>query len=332
MSKNNSDKTSEIYNEFSFTDFSSLIKQNEDRMEFEINQKYGEGKQIIYKIFDGFYAEFSDYTCGAITGVDNNSFSSDMVVMYQILDGKAMINLKNNKTILLKKGDIIQYVGKAEFTECLGFDCNLVTVGVFGYYAKLLDSLRKTGVDTAFLELYYDDIKQNKDVIVYSKSIKFSGLVRDVHLLLQKNDDFLLKIKASELLHCGIGNYKKYKPKEKPKFDTVYIEKVFEIKEYLDKNFTSSPTLHQLAGRFGLNVTYLKEIFKECFNIQPHRYIILKRLEESKKVLSETNLKVNDVAMSLGFASSSKFSQAFKQKYGCSPMQFRKDVQEKQRI
>ena len=332
MSKNNAYKTNELNNEFSFTDFSTLIKQNENLMEFEINQKYGAGKHIIYKILDGFYAEFSDFTCGSITDVENNSFSKDMVVMYQILNGKTMINLKNNKTILLKKGDIVQYIGKAEFTECLGFDCKLVTVGVFGYYIDLLDSLRKIGVNTAFLESYYDDIRENKDVLVYNEGLKFSNLVRDLHLLLKKNDDLLLKIKALELLHTGIGNYKKYKPKEKPKYDTVYIERVFEIKEYLDKNFTSSPTLHQLAGKFGLNVTYLKEIFKECFNIQPHQYIILKRLEESKKVLSETNLKVNDIAMSLGFASSSKFSQAFKQKYGCSPLQFRKDVQEKRRI
>ena len=330
MSKNHADKTNEILNEFSFTDFSTLTKHNNDFMEFDINQEYGEGKHIIYKILNGFYAEFSDYMCGTVSDVDNNSFSSDMVVMYQLLDGKAMINLNNNKTILLQKGDILQYVGTAEFTECLGYDGKVVTVGIFGYYSELLSSMQKIGVDTSLLESYYDDIKQNKDVLVYNDDLEFNTLIRDIHLLLQKTDDFLLKIKALELLHCGFKSYKKYKPKEKPKYDTVYVDKVFEIKEYLDENFASSMTLPQLAGKFGINVTYLKEIFKECFSVQPHRYIIHKRLEESKKILSETNLKVNDIAMSLGFASSSKFSHVFKQKYGYSPLRFRKNAQEKQ--
>ncbi len=55
------------------------------------------------------------------------------------------------------------------------------------------------------------------------------------------------------------------------------------------------------------------------------RYLIRKRLEKAKELLSSNDMKIVDIACELRFASSSKFSEAFKKELGYLPSHFRKE-------
>lgn len=95
------------------------------------------------------------------------------------------------------------------------------------------------------------------------------------------------------------------------------------VRRYIDIHFKESLTLEQLAAEAHINKYYLSHLFKREYGFSPINYMISRRIEESKYLLSETDLSMSQIAQLLGFSSLSYFSQVFRKTQGVSPMEFR---------
>lgn len=58
-------------------------------------------------------------------------------------------------------------------------------------------------------------------------------------------------------------------------------------------------------------------------NVGISEYITSQKIDESRKLLKETNLKIYEISDQLGFESSFYFSKVFKKITGLSPKDFR---------
>lgn len=97
------------------------------------------------------------------------------------------------------------------------------------------------------------------------------------------------------------------------------------VKRYIDQHFKEPLTLDQLSEAAHMNKYYLSHAFKREYGISPINYLIFRRIEESKNLLAETDLSISQIALILGFSSSSYFSQVFHKSQGISPMEFRQN-------
>ena len=95
------------------------------------------------------------------------------------------------------------------------------------------------------------------------------------------------------------------------------------VKRYIDLHFKEPLTLDLLAEEAHMNKFYLSHAFKGEYGVSPINYMISRRIEESKYLLSETDLSMSQIAQLLGFSSLSYFSQVFRRTQGASPMEFR---------
>ncbi len=76
----------------------------------------------------------------------------------------------------------------------------------------------------------------------------------------------------------------------------------------------------------GFNMDYVRRCFKEETGMTPLEYITKIRLNYAKKLLlQETYISVVDVSEKCGFNDSFYFSKVFKQNFGISPLNYRKD-------
>ena len=66
-------------------------------------------------------------------------------------------------------------------------------------------------------------------------------------------------------------------------------------------------------------------IFKSVVGCTPIEYRNRIRLEHAKELLCDTSQTVGEIAASLGFGSNVYFSNVFKEKFGVSPSQYRKN-------
>ena len=83
-------------------------------------------------------------------------------------------------------------------------------------------------------------------------------------------------------------------------------------------------TLDQLAGMVHMSKYYLSHSFRKEFQTSPISYLISRRIQESRFLLRETDLRLSQIAQILGFSSLSYFSQSFRRLEDMSPLEYRK--------
>ena len=97
------------------------------------------------------------------------------------------------------------------------------------------------------------------------------------------------------------------------------------VRRYIDLHFKEALTLEALAEEAHMNKYYLAHAFKREYGISPINYMISRRIEESKYLLSETDLSQSQIAQLLGFSSSSYFSQLFRRTQSITPREYRQN-------
>ncbi|WP_082703916.1 helix-turn-helix transcriptional regulator [Lutibacter profundi] len=100
--------------------------------------------------------------------------------------------------------------------------------------------------------------------------------------------------------------------------------KIKHAKQLIIKKMNNPPSLPQLAKEVGLNIKKLKTEFKEFYGVPVFTFLLNYKMELAKKLLLERQLNVNEIALYLGYSTSSHFIAAFKRKFEITPKQFAK--------
>ncbi|MEM9328152.1 MAG: helix-turn-helix transcriptional regulator [Bacteroidota bacterium] len=86
-------------------------------------------------------------------------------------------------------------------------------------------------------------------------------------------------------------------------------------------DYRNPPSLEVLSKFVGLNTMATNELFKQVYGKTPYQFFNDKRLNEAYQLISETDMRIADVGVMLGYGNMSHFSKAFKKHYGILPKQ-----------
>lgn len=107
--------------------------------------------------------------------------------------------------------------------------------------------------------------------------------------------------------------------------NSIKNEFVEGIAKYIVENITENLSLKSVADKFGISSSYLSKIFKETLDINFSVYLNTKKFEAAAEMLThQEQLSVTEIAEKLGYYNMPYFNQQFKDKYGLSPLQYRK--------
>ncbi len=95
--------------------------------------------------------------------------------------------------------------------------------------------------------------------------------------------------------------------------------------EYIQNHYAEEITLSLLCELVNLNRTSLNQKFKAQFSFTCMEYLLNYRLKMSQELLSNTNMKIHEIAESCGFKYDSYFVKQFTAKLGISPAAYRKN-------
>ncbi len=90
-------------------------------------------------------------------------------------------------------------------------------------------------------------------------------------------------------------------------------------------------TLEELAAGAGLSRTALAERFRQAMGDTPMNYLRTVRLQRALRLLSETPMNLEQVALEVGYQDAFSFSKVFKRVVGESPRDFRRRDEEDKR-
>ena len=92
---------------------------------------------------------------------------------------------------------------------------------------------------------------------------------------------------------------------------------------YISQNFSRNFTLDEVADHVHLNPAYFSTLFKQSTGSSFKEYLNMVRIEESKRLLSNTDYSIIDISLATGFEDQSYFSKVFKKYTGLTPKQYR---------
>lgn len=102
---------------------------------------------------------------------------------------------------------------------------------------------------------------------------------------------------------------------------------VYHTMKQIRQNFHTGLSLKTLASSFNVSPAYLGQLFKEETGRYFHDYLIQTRLQESKTLLVDTDLKIGEISKRIGIPGQSYFNRIFKNEYGISPLEYRRQAQ-----
>jgi AraC-type DNA-binding domain-containing proteins len=159
-------------------------------------------------------------------------------------------------------------------------------VGMLSNYDKILSSFNKI-----FVSLREDDNvgKLIASSLLYEIMVELSIMLHSKHELEASNENYLIE----------------------------------NVKLYIADYYNQYITIDELSELVNVTPQYLCKLFKKHLNLRPFQYIALKRIQHAKKMLSDTNMSVNEIAHSVGYNDCSYFCAIFKKYELISPSEFR---------
>ena len=112
--------------------------------------------------------------------------------------------------------------------------------------------------------------------------------------------------------------------KQNTKNKNLKLQELLNIaKEYIDNNYGKELTLTHVAKYSYLSDSYFAHSFKNKFGISPKSYILKVRIASAKNYLQNTDMKVSEIAKTVGFSSQQRFNDIFKKHEHMTPLNYR---------
>ncbi len=97
--------------------------------------------------------------------------------------------------------------------------------------------------------------------------------------------------------------------------------------KYIQEHFDEALSVRQIAESVSVSESECMRCFRNTIGITPIAYLKSYRLQCAAELLENTKDPVSDIGGRCGFLEMSYFSRAFRQVYGCTPSQYRANVQ-----
>lgn len=96
------------------------------------------------------------------------------------------------------------------------------------------------------------------------------------------------------------------------------------VTSYIEEHLAESISILALADIAGLSPFHFSRAFKQSFGAPPHRYHMIRRIEQAKLLLAKHDASVTQVGLKVGFSETSSFTAAFRRLTHQTPSEFRR--------
>ena len=94
--------------------------------------------------------------------------------------------------------------------------------------------------------------------------------------------------------------------------------------DFIEANLDGDPSIADIAAECGVSSSYFAKAFKQVTGAPPHAWLLMKRIERAKQLMSKMDTGLAEIALACGFVDQSHFSRAFLKSEGCSPGRWRR--------
>lgn len=138
----------------------------------------------------------------------------------------------------------------------------------------------------------------------------------------QENYDFLIDLKCKELflkMNRALNT-------ELPELDVTTAEKFRFLRGEVFSSLQEEWTVKRMADKVYLSESRFYTLYKHIFGISPASDVINAKMNAAKNMLLYSNNSVNEIAVLLGYNSTTHFIRQFKKYNGVTPARYKKET------
>ena len=109
-------------------------------------------------------------------------------------------------------------------------------------------------------------------------------------------------------------------------FIGTQVKKLYE--KYINDNIAWDLSIEHLCAHFSISRAELYQLFHTNFNASVADYIRSKRIDMAEQLIRTTSMQISEIAANVGFFDYNYFSKVFHRKFGVSPREYRKKLED----
>ena len=278
----------------------------------------------FYHIFPGIDLIYNKFVTKECFNPKFNQYTMEMIEINYCKMGRFGCTIKGNKNVYLGDGEIeanIMGIKRDNPEFPLGFyfgieiliDPNMAIEylePIFPEVANQINNLKKFLLD-------------NELAVLIKKVPELQHIFDELYDIKEDIKLPYMKLKILEILLILQSIPFDRKIRESKYYSKKDIETIVKIHNEVIHNLDKKITLNELAEQYDINITYLKECFKEVYGKPYYSYLKYYKMHKAVHFLKETKLTISEIAGKLGYDNPSKFIEAFKSITNCTPREYR---------
>ncbi len=268
-------------------------------------------------IQDGFSFLHTNYKFNLPLKIEAKQNSKNNFIIALSLKGNTKYKDKDKKEIDFKEGySTISLTNNTEgFREIQNKEIEQIRL-------ILSEEFLKRNFDNSFMEKYFYNRTKNINILKQSLiHLNSKIILNDLKKLnyLDKMDRLLIQGKVLQLLYYELNNLANKKTIKAISLNEYDKAAILKAKDILFEDFTSPPSIVELARLVHLNEFKLKSGFKELFGTSPYKLLLKYKMKHAKELLSSGEYNINEVSKLIGYEFTSSFTHAFFKEFGVLP-------------
>lgn len=140
--------------------------------------------------------------------------------------------------------------------------------------------------------------------------------------------DILVDLKLKELV-LSIMRRQNYEALSERQTEHAVSDRFRAVVEYIRRNITATIHPAELSRMACMSKSVFYRTFMNEFGVPPTRMVLMEKIRHAKVMMVNENLQIKEVCYALGFSDPNYFSRAFKKIEGVSPVEYLRQIRDK---
>lgn len=168
----------------------------------------------------------------------------------------------------------------------------------------------------------YESLEKSKGYRLFRSNEKIDHVIGELYCVDDRIKEPYFKIKCLELL-LFFSIYGESKT-ESLSLSKKQVDIVENVRNDLINDLENKITIDELANRYCVSKTTLKNCFKEVYGKPIFKWRKEYKLDYACRLIENDEFTISEISKKVGYSSPSKFSHAFKEHVGCTPSEYKK--------
>ncbi|MCR4758729.1 MAG: AraC family transcriptional regulator [Oscillospiraceae bacterium] len=288
-----------------------------------LDDETGEGFMTMYRVLDGVYLMYNDFHLKECVSEYQNA--DTLLCLDHCREGRIEHENENGGRYYMETGDIridsrVHHEGRIHMPLS---HYHGITIGFVRNEAERAVSAAFQGLSFDLPALSERFCPNGKETLLRS----YEPLNRVFSQLYQvperiRIDYYRIKI-AEILLLLGAADVSHF-TEQKQYFPAKLTEKIEVIHDMITGSLSETYTVEALSARFDLPSATLRKVFRGVYGVPIYQYIKSYKMKAAASMLiSDKDSSIAEIAQKTGYDNASKFSAAFKDIMGVTPLNYR---------